>query len=216
MNTTVIIACSMIEDEIKAAMDRAKCTWPIVYLERGLHSSPEKLKAKLQEEIDKQSAGTIVLAYCLCGNAIEGVSSSRARLVIPRFHDCIQMCLSFESDKRAIPDAGTYYQTRGWMQGEREIGFEYLRAKEKYGAEKARSIYRQIFSNYKFVALLDTGAYPVEECREKAQRLADEFDLEFMQCPGTTRVLEKLFSANWDGEFCVLMPGEKANVQMFM
>jgi hypothetical protein len=43
----VVLACAMLEDEVALAMRRAACALPVVWLERGLHERPEKLRAEL-------------------------------------------------------------------------------------------------------------------------------------------------------------------------
>ena len=41
----------------------------------------------------EQDYDTILLGFCLCGNALHGVRAARARLIAPRFDDCIRMLL---------------------------------------------------------------------------------------------------------------------------
>ena len=89
----VLLSCEMLEDEMQLALQRTGVQMPIVWLDAGLHEYPAKLRASLREKIAEleQSYDTILLGFCLCGNAMDGVGASRARLVVPRFDDCIRM-----------------------------------------------------------------------------------------------------------------------------
>ena len=94
---TSVIACEMIEDEVKEAMKRSGVHYPVQWVERGYHNIPEKLHAILQERIaraegsflekEQKCAGAgqssaakdrsyILLAFGLCGKSVAGLSSS--------------------------------------------------------------------------------------------------------------------------------------------
>ena len=98
----VLLSCEMLEDEMQLALQRTGVQMPIVWLDAGLHEYPAKLRASLREKIAEleQSYDTILLGFCLCGNAMDGVGASRARLVVPRFDDCIRMLMSRDSCRR--------------------------------------------------------------------------------------------------------------------
>jgi len=59
MSGTVILACEMIEDEVRLALDGLppESLPPIVWVQSGLHDRPERLKAVLQALIDQLDAG---------------------------------------------------------------------------------------------------------------------------------------------------------------
>jgi hypothetical protein len=214
----VILACSMLEDEVALAMKKTGCRLPVVWLERGLHEWPDRLREELCRRIGQAAgADTILLTFSLCGNALLGLGSPRSRLVLPRFHDCIQMCRSLAENQPVKPDTGGLYFTRGWLQGEHSTAWSFQRACEKYGREQALSLYRDmIFKNYRSLIVLDTGAYPLETCRAEVRRLGETFGLAVRDCPGSTRILEKLFSGRWDGEFCVIPPGAQVRQEPFL
>jgi hypothetical protein len=73
-----------------------------------------------------------------------------------------------------------------------------------------------ILKNYRSLVMLDTGAYPLEESLAEVRRRGETFGLEVRDCPGSTRILEKLFSGNWDGEFCLIPPGEQVRQEPFL
>jgi hypothetical protein len=203
-----VIACSMMEDEIRLAMQEAGCNYPIQWIERGLHEYPNKLHEKLSHVIAETGADIILLAFCLCGNATIGIGSKTASLVLPRFDDCIHMLRSFSPGDRGQTDSRSLYYTRGWINSDRFIACEYQNCINKYGLEKAKRIYKMMLENYKSALLMDTSAFDTAECKEKVSAAAKVLGLDFSMTQGSVRVLTKLFRGEWDEEFCVLHPGE--------
>lgn len=212
----LVIACAMLEDEVNLAMRSTGCTLPVEWGERRLHEQPDRMRVELNDMIAKHpEAETILLAYGLCGTGMDGVGSATSTLVVPRFDDCVWMLLCRDQNRRPQMDNRSLYCFGGMMAGEGTVlhGFEY--AVKKYGKAKALKIYRQVFKNYHSITLLDTGAYSLDETRPVAKAFADDLELELAYDVGTVRVLEKLFSGNWDSEFCLARPGEKFSREQF-
>ncbi|MEA4970663.1 MAG: DUF1638 domain-containing protein [Candidatus Pelethousia sp.] len=210
-NNCAIIACEMLEDELAYVMRIHGCDMPITWLDRGLHDTPKRLQAQLEAAIKKYAAyPTVLLAITLCGNALEGVGSATSRLIIPRFHDCIQMQLACERNAYSL------YWTRGWLLGDQSFEAEYLRACKKYGEEKAMLVYRLMLKNYTSITMVDTGAYNIEESMDIPRAFAERFDLRLSTCKGSMRVLDKLVSGQWDEEFYTLEPGETCSLTHFL
>lgn len=204
-----VIACSMLEDEVRTALERCGLQLPVVWMERGLHEQPDHLRQALIEAIAAaQDADVILLTYGLCGGALDGVSSPDTRLVLPRFHDCIHMLTSHTPGSSGQVAADRLYLTAGWLRGERTLDRQYRNTEKKYGAEQTRWIYQQIMGGYHGCCLLDTGAYSLPEARSHTAEIAHLLELPLETAPGTIRILEKLFSGRWDEEFLSLAPGE--------
>lgn len=207
----------MIEDEVKLAMQRTGCTLPVVWGEAGLHDYPDKLRAALNEMIaDNAGAEHILLAYSLCGNGMVDVFSESSTLVVPRIDDCVWMALCNQEGAPPEMDNRSLYYTRGWLSRDSSFGNSYQRTINKYGPEKAKYIYRLMLANYQSITLLDTGAYPVEDCLPQVEKLAGDFELGLRRQQGSVRMLEKLFSRKWDEEFVVLRPGRRFQQQEFL
>jgi hypothetical protein len=87
-----IIACATVGEELPGLIPE---DMPRRILEFGLHLSPEKLNAALQEEIDRteDEVDTILLGYGMCSRGMIGLHSRRFRLVIPKVDDCIALFL---------------------------------------------------------------------------------------------------------------------------
>lgn len=45
---TVVIACEMIEDEVRAAMESTWADYPVIWVERGYHNEPDDLREELK------------------------------------------------------------------------------------------------------------------------------------------------------------------------
>ena len=119
----ILIACSMIEDEINAVFDRFECgNIEIKWQERGHHNDPEKLNCVIQDAIsaaEDEGAEVIMLAYGLCGNGAVGWHTDRAVLAMPRFDDCCNIMLCTEKrTRRNLLEAGNMYLTKGWSRDE--------------------------------------------------------------------------------------------------
>ena len=165
-----IIACGVLEEELKAAAEKSNINITEEYLTAGLHEEPDRLKMELQAAVNRASAevdagaaeyDAIVIGYGLCGRGTVGLLAGSVPLVIPRVHDCIAMFLG--SHKRYTEqfkrNPGTFYMTRGWyehkaqplsvkrkkdgsrFEGNWDINVGYDSMKEKYGESNANDIY---------------------------------------------------------------------------
>ncbi|MDY0028238.1 MAG: DUF1638 domain-containing protein, partial [Candidatus Humimicrobiaceae bacterium] len=110
-----LIVCDVIYDELKNKLTEE---WDIASFEKSLHEHSDKLREKLQNEINKsQNYDIIVLGYGLCGNGTLGLVSPKVPIVIPKVDDCITLLLgSTEERKKQLKiEPGTYFLTRGYI-----------------------------------------------------------------------------------------------------
>jgi len=211
-----IIACEMMENEIKKAIEETGVQYPVAWLERGLHSSPEKLRAALQEKLDALPAGeTALLAYSQCGNAALGLVCSCSRMVIPNFADCVRLMLSDMPGHVNEADMHTLYSSKGWLDSDRSMRAEYKKCLDKYGPKRTDMVYREILKGYCNFCLMDTGAYRIEDYEKKAKETAELFHLNYKTCPGYIRVYKKMFQGEWDQDFIVKNHGEALSLDDF-
>ena len=206
---TVLIACAMLEDEIEQAMRNTNTSIKIVWIDKGLHEYPERLHDELQKKIDQnQDMELILLAFCLCGNAVLGLKSGKAVMMIPRFDDCIHMLMAHDQGEKPEIDAASLYYTRGWIDSERFIGRDYESYIQKYGQKKADFVIKTMLANYKGLKLIDTRAYDVDGCMGKARETAENLGLAFELACGTNRILHGLLEGKHGGEYIMIKPGE--------
>jgi len=203
-----LIACEVFRDEFEAV---SPPELPRTYLPQGLHRTPGKMPAAIQEALDNigATADTIILGYGLCSNGVVGVKSQTASLVIPKAHDCIALLLGsrerYEAEAAACP--GTYYITSGWAKyGTTSLSAyknEYL---PKYGEEDARYIAGELLKHYTRVALINHGAGDMEIGRAHAREFAETFGMTYVEIPGSLDYLRRLVNGPWDNDDFVVVP----------
>lgn len=209
----VLIACEMIEDELRAAFDATGATFDeIMWVERGFHLHPSRLKAELQRLIDvaeRGGADCIVLAFGLCGGSADGLRSGRATLVMPRFDDCVNFML--ETGHRCCRGqarAGVFYLTQGWSHDYDQNPFsmrqDYI---ERFGQKKADRLMKAMFGAYEAVTLIENGCYEPEAVMPYAHEAAEALGVGVNSVEGSNVILEKLLSGDWDDDILVREPG---------
>ncbi|CEP66584.1 Domain of unknown function DUF1638 [Moorella glycerini] len=213
----VIVACQTISDEVNKLLEEMQVEYPIIWIESGLHNYPERLKKRLTDEITHlDNVDTVILAFGYCGNALLGLSSPKAHIVVPRVDDCISLLLG--SVKRRLEftrRTACYFLTRGWMVYENNIMREYERCVARYGEKRASRIMHTIMGHYRRLVLIDTGAFPLEQCVKESLAFAQKMGLEHEVVPGSLDYLKKLLWGPWDDDFIVLPPGKPLTLKDF-
>jgi len=132
-----IIACGVFKPYIENLIKKTEHQVEVTFLDAGLHETPNLLREKVQEEINKSSkkvAGHnkgdcekcknpcikfdyIVIFYGLCGRGVIDLTSYDVPLVLPRVHDCISLFLGSNTayKKEFSANPGTFYHTLGWI-----------------------------------------------------------------------------------------------------
>jgi hypothetical protein len=216
LSETKIIACATVAEELRQL---GVPDGDLITLEFGLHNEPEKLKKRLQSQIDEvEGDEDILLGYGLCSYAVVGLVSESHRLIIPKVDDCIALFLGSTKErlKRLSENPGTYFLTKGWVEATDGAYSEFLRLKERYGEKKAVLVARLMLANYTTVALINTGNYRIDYYRDFARGMAEVFDLIFEEIPGSNRLLLKMLQREWDGEFVVVDPGAEVALSAFL
>ncbi len=207
---TAIIGCQIIEEELKHYLPEGVFQ---VWLERGLHDRPEKLRATIQQSLDDlpEEIDTVLLGYGLCGNALDGISSGTKRLVLPLFDDCINMMLTRKRSPTSM------YYTPAWFVSDRFVGNEFTAYREKFGLETTREIYEMMFANYTDFCLLETGLYNVEDAIPIIETAAKNVGLPWRKEPADTRILRQLATGEWnEKDFWIVEPGQTICMLEFM
>lgn len=207
---TAILACQTLQDELKLVIKETGVDFPVIYVESGLHNTPELLHKRIQEEINRiDNVDIILLLFGYCGNSLLGVKSDRAKLVLPKVDDCIPLLLgSCEIKKNISKEMGTYFLTKGWLDYENNLLQEYNRCVIRYGQARTSKIMKVMLGHYKRFMLIDTGAYSVESILPQTREFAERLNLCHEVAPGSLRLLYKLLQGEWDEDFFVLEPGQ--------
>ena len=161
----VFVACSVLEDEIKKAMQELGLNNNLSYIEAALHVDLKKLENALKATLaDMQNKGekSAVLLGTKCHPNIEEIAADFNAKII-NGSNCIELLLGEEEIKRLDQEAKTFYLTGGWLKNWRKIFIEGL----KWDAIDAR----MNFGFYDRLLLLDTGL----------REFSDEEILEFFE-----------------------------------
>ena len=214
---TVILACQTMRDEVELVLQQLDISYPVVYMESGLHSSPELLHQKVQEQIDAlDTADVILMVYGCCGNGLIGIKSTKAKLVIPRIDDCISLLLGSIKERESIPNVvSTYFITKGWLDPEGNVMWSYREWVERYGEQKALRITKKMLHNYTRFLIIDTGAYNIEIIMPKIKEFCKTFTMQYDVTPGSLRLLRLLLTGPWGSEFIILNPGQETSLSDF-
>ncbi len=234
-----VIACDVLNREISYLSSRSGCHVDVTFMHQGLHDTPDKLRASLQQEIDRANGGFpynyyntapdydyIIIGYGLCSNGAAGISSSRIPMVVPRGHDCITLLLGSKEayHERFHANPGTYWYSagwieRGWQPSEKRhtvLLREYL---EKYGEDNAEYLmemeqgWMKDYKNAAFIRwenLANTAYY-----RSFTQDSAAYLNWNYLEYEGDQGLLSRILNGVFrEAEVLVVPPGKKV-VQSF-
>jgi hypothetical protein len=210
-----VIACQTLGDELTKAIHDTGCRYPVFWVDSEYHLDPNKLREKLQQEIDSlQDFDCVLLAYGSCGNGLVDLAATTADLIIPRTDDCISMVLS-EPGKTFDRLKETYFLTKGWMEGSKGLLNEYRSAMERYGEARTKRIFGLMLKHYQKLLVIDTKAYNIDEWMHKAQEIAEITNLQLETTDGSIWFLKQLLTGPYDENFCVIKKGQKVNLSDF-
>ena len=209
----ILIACSMIEDEINAVFESFDIhDIEVWWQERGHHNDPDKLREVIQSEISRaesEGADIIMLAYGLCGKGAVGWHSEHAVIAMPSFDDCVNMMLcTGKRDRRNYLSAGHMYLTGGWSRDDGALLTMLDNYLEKYGERKGRKLMRLMLGSYTDVTVIDTGCYELGPVLDYADECIRQLNLTKSIVKGGNEPLRRLITGDWDEDIIVKQPGE--------
>jgi hypothetical protein len=163
-----------------------------------------------REEVVVGPVEEIVLAIGFCGNALKDLGAEHLSLVFPRVDDCVSLLLNDGCVREEIKrNPRCYYLTRGWFSHESSMITSFDEWDQRYGRERADKLRAAMYAGYEQVNLIDTQAYPVDECIDQSQAVADRLHLEHGVVGGSVQLLERLFRGERDSEIVTVPPKEK-------
>ncbi len=222
-----VIACEVLLRELSALVAGSPNTVSMYWLKQGLHDTPDILHQRLVEKIAEVEArqeelsedkkfDAIVLGYGLCSNGIVGLGSRTLPIVAARCDDCIALFLGSQQRYLEVFSSrpGIYWYNPGWIERaftpseqsyERRLS-EYI---ELYGEDNASYLMEQEngwINQYTACCYIDSPAYRSDACEEYARAAADCFGWEFLREPGSSALLSRLLSGEWEGEDILVCP----------
>ncbi len=207
----IILACSTLRQELELVMKRISCKYPVEWVDSGLHIWPDKLKIEVQKKLQDihPRYTTVLLLFGFCGNSMIDIEAGNRTLVLPLAADCIPIFLGSNSNREKA-GIDTYFYTAGYLNYESNMVSEFKYAIQKYGKKRASYFIKAMMAHYKRLAVIDTGAFDVEEVIDKIKDLSLELDIPTVILEGNLIMIENLLSKNWDNDsFLIVQPGCK-------
>ena len=225
-----LIACDVLIRELSACSARCPRIVDGNFQPKGLHDlGSEPMAARLQEAIDQTEPhryDAILLGYGLCSNGILGLRAP-VPMVVPRAHDCISLLLGSRKAYQAYFEQhpGTYFLSPGWIERATESAKDalsipsqlgmtrtYQELAQQYGEDNARFLMETLggwMKHYQRLAYIDTRTGDFQGYKAWARQRASERGWEYEELIGSTDLLLRLVSGEWDeADFLVVPPGE--------
>lgn len=219
--TPVVLACEGLRIELEAVRQTMPNCPQIMYMPQGLHNEPDKMRTELNAKIAEietrfPGVGTIILGYGLCGRGMCGVTAKRARLVVPRVHDCVPLYVGVGQKELGMTDgnSGFLWLSAGMLEfstlPKHLVGTRHTAYREKYGerrAEKMIQAENAVFANYNGLRYVRWPGMK-EEYERLARATARELSLNYEEIAGNPAFLRDLLEGRHEeGRFLVLEPG---------
>lgn len=207
-----IVACRIMQPELEKIRKQDDGV-EILYLDQGLHMTPQKMAPAIQEQINQVTGdcAQVVLGYGLCANGIVGVRAPEQGLYVPRSHDCIALFMgSFEVYRNAIKKRpGTFYLTAGWIENRKDpLSYMEDRYVPRMGRETAEWGMNEELKHYTHFVLINTGAGDLEFLRKQTLKNAAFFGKQYDEMTGSLAIFRKIVSEPLGGDdFFFITPG---------
>lgn len=226
----VLIACAVFRDALSQCIGDPGI--PVIYMDYGLHLTPRKMRAAIQEQIDAlEEPHRVLIGFGLCGNGLVGLRSRQHTLLIPRVDDCISLFLgsraAYLEEFHANP--ATYYLTPGWIESGGEPWSEHRKCCDKYGPDKAALISDAMYGKYRRLCFVAFTPRDLERYRPRALQIAafcrERWGWEYQERVGSDALIRRLFEFGRAGdsaaragidEFVVVQPEEEVRQEQFM
>ncbi len=225
---TALIACDVLEKEVKQFAQGLQHLVLMRFFEMGLHDTPDKLRKLLQGAIDDCEADpqveAIALVYGLCGTALAGLKTRRCPLIVPRAHDCITLFMGskerYAAYKKSCP--GAYFYTPGWNRRRRvpcPEKYAELRAQyaERFDEEEAEFLVQSELDALKHndrATYLDLGVGDTVAESSFTARCAAWLGWKFDPQQGDPGLLKALLEGRWTNpeQFLIVQPSKTIGV----
>jgi len=202
-----IIACATLEAELRLAMEKTGCNYPVFWLKAGDHNSPSRRKQEILRALDNCGEfDTVLLAMAFCGSAAEGIAAGHHTLILPRCPDCLTLFLGSLQRRNACQNL--YLLTQGWADGRDSILREYAHCLETYGEKRTARIFRDMFRHYQGIGLITLPELPDPQAAFPATEFAENLGLPLIRLEGNNQYLEDLLTGNFsEDRFLTIAPG---------
>ncbi|MDR2302388.1 MAG: DUF1638 domain-containing protein [Deltaproteobacteria bacterium] len=197
---TILVACETIEDEITRVLKENSLSYPVIWLEGGLHNNPDNLRARMVEVFEQADGRCEKLLVSLgyCGGGVSELKTGNYLTVLPLVDDCISLLLGSMKARSEASKTATYFLTDGWMRHENNVIRSYQKTIERYGEKRADRINKLMLKNYKRFGMVKTGCYDLDKAAEAVKPLAEKMGMSIEAIPSDRTWLELLVTGPHD------------------
>lgn len=223
----IVIACEVFRPELELLAQKMQTPPIIKFLEQGLHDTPDNLRSEVQRLINETESeyqpSRIVLAYGLCGRGITEVTTKKARLIIPKVHDCIPVLLGSGIDKEVRQEefSKTYWLSAGWIKYS-ELDFiikreaRYKKYIEDYGQDSAdylMEVEQGWKNDYTAATMIKWEELYNEQLVKDGKYIANDMQLPYQEINAKTWFVQEILEGGENTEhFFHLNPGETIDI----
>jgi hypothetical protein len=214
-HNTCIVACETLKQELLAAMEKRGCDYPVIWVDAGKHTWPDKLRVAVQEAVDgiPPLYETVLLLFGFCGNAMVGIEARNHRLVMPKTADCIPLFIGSRKERETY-GTRTYFFTEGYLNSGGSMISDASRIYERYGEEDGLYILKKMLGHYQDFAVVNTGVFDIGAVKARVDDFAKSLDIPVKLIPGSLRFIDALLAGAWqDDVFLMLEPGGKISFE---
>jgi len=222
--SVAVLACAVFDIEIEALLAEIQTKFGskphLTMMEQGLHNDPPRLVKELQRQINlieqDPKISSIVLLYGLCSRGVDGLTSERCTLVIPRAHDCITVLLGSREHYASYvaEHPGTYWYSPGWNKHHTPPGpdrYNKLRADyvERFGEENADFLMeseQHWFSTYNRASYVHLTVGATDQDKQYTRDCADWLEWSYDEVQGNPQLLRDLLVGRWHDDRFVVVP----------
>jgi hypothetical protein len=215
-----VIACAVLEDEVRALAASRPQVRRIEVLPQGLHNEPLRLQRELQQAVERAEAEptteAIALVYGLCSRGVENLRHPRVPLVIARAHDCVTLFLGDKQRYAAYlqQHPGTYWYTPGWIKSatppgpdrDARLRAEYAAKFEPEEVEYLMEMEQHWRANYSRATYVGLGTKETERDVAYTRHCAECLGWSFDRVQGDAALLEALLDGAWDEQRFLVVP----------
>lgn len=200
---TKLIACEMLRPEIEAIQKETETNYDTIWIEPGLHATPQLLNGHLKEIFGQLSdCDRVLMPFGDCGGALKNLETGDFEVILPKVDDCLTLLLgSVEKRIKIAKEMPTFFLSLGWLKQEKNIIAGYHDMVRQYGEDMAKMLTETMYGGYRRVALIDTGIGNEKEFADYEKPLKEIFGFEKYPVQGTTAYLKKLLTGPWEESF---------------
>jgi len=161
--SVIFISCGIFQEELKHLAEKGLFDGNIIFLDAALHVNFDKLKAQLEQALEKskETGKELRVLYGHCHpDMIEILERYRAKKLAAG--NCLEAMIGPEEMIRLNAEAKSFFLSVGWV--------NYWEKMFEMGKEDFNFDFKTMFLHYKRIVVLDTGIIPIDE--EKIQKFS--------------------------------------------